>query len=132
MFITFTLFSCLYVAFLALPAMFRSESALWGSGNERTSAVFCFIICFSLSIALCILLVWHIYLSATAQTTVEFYYYTLEENAVKNVFDSGNYYINICSALGPPGYAGIYWLLSPFVKCKRPGNGIQFKEIGIV
>lgn len=72
-FIASTYAGCSYVVLMAFPAMLSSSSFLWGPGEEKTMVIFCFIISLSVALGLALLLSWHIYLAATAQTTVEFY-----------------------------------------------------------
>ena len=90
--------------------MMSSPSELWGPGEERTHVIFCFIVGIALLVALGVLLIWHMYLSMTAQTTVEFYLNTrFDDQASQNLFDLVSWRKNVPpskSALPSPSTAG--------------------------
>lgn len=126
LFVAFTWTSCLYVAVSGFFALFTNASSSsdishWVYGLDgRTAAVFAFIVCIALSVALGILLAWHLYLTSTAQTTLEALSATSVKN--KNPFDLG-WRKNITAALGPPGVLCINFFV-PWIS--RPGDGKHF------
>lgn len=61
---------CLYSAIMATPP-FPNQHHL--KKDERTGLIFSFILSVAILLALTCLMVWHFYLVATAQTTIEFY-----------------------------------------------------------
>lgn len=79
----FTLFlfyldlSCIWVSSLAyVPFTQRAafDGVQWSGVSPRATLAFVFIITLSISIALGIMLAWHLYLAVSAQTTIEFYF----------------------------------------------------------
>ena len=127
-FVASTWAGCLYIVLMSLPAMMSSPSELWGPGEERTHVIFCFIIGIALLVALGVLLIWHIYLSMTAQTTVEFYLNTrFDDQTSQNLFDLGSWRKNVIMAFGDPGWMGSCWIFHPLGGGPRPGDGITWR-----
>lgn len=79
----FTLFlfyldlSCIWVASLAYAPFAQRlafDGVQWSGVAPRATLAFTFIVTLSISIALGLMLAWHLYLAASAQTTIEFYF----------------------------------------------------------
>lgn len=66
----------MWVALMAYkPFVTHAEIGVsWQGVSERGTLVFTFVIAISISIALSLMLAWHLYLSMSAQTTIEFYF----------------------------------------------------------
>jgi len=75
LFMLYLLAGCVYVmACCVMPLLDAGFTVPWADTKPHTVLVFCMCICGAVSLALVLLGGWHVYLAASAQTTIEFYF----------------------------------------------------------
>mmetsp|Transcript_57900 Transcript_57900/g.132551 ORF Transcript_57900/g.132551 Transcript_57900/m.132551 type:complete len:211 (+) Transcript_57900:2-634(+) len=119
LFMTWLWLGCLYVMATMAPSFFRLvRRHRHTGGGEHTPVVFSFILAFSVSIAVGILLSWHVYLLLTGQTTIEWYNNRMLGQEAKkkgkvytNRWDHG-WFKNAAMVLGAGKnpYNSVFWL----------------------
>lgn len=149
LFVIYLFAGCLFVLFTAMipwltegkePSLYvPRRRVLWVIEARPGSAVFFqVVLAFSASVALSLFALWHIYLTFTAQTTLEFYTNIAERRESKrlgkswrNPFDKGMYANFEDVLLAQP--CGLAWLLP---STRRPaGTGMEWfasREDGLV
>lgn len=125
---------CAYVALLSSSTFFEEEdwNSDWPYAIGRGSVVFVFVLTISIFVALTFMLGWQIFLVASGQTTVEFYFnrFRKKESALMgevfvNEYDLG-WRKNVDLFFG---YHGQWWRILLPALSPPPGDGINFPKI---
>jgi len=91
LFLIYLCVGCLYVSVLSFFPFYASTDYREVSGPNKTAVLFVFVMTLSVMIAVGMLLIWHLYLVFTAQTTIEVYY---NRNKARHAHMRGETYHN--------------------------------------
>eukprot|EP00270_Netrium_digitus_P005477 TRINITY_DN17273_c0_g1_i1.p1 TRINITY_DN17273_c0_g1~~TRINITY_DN17273_c0_g1_i1.p1 ORF type:complete len:347 (+),score=55.23 TRINITY_DN17273_c0_g1_i1:84-1124(+) len=122
---------CGYAAFMSSLPLFTKAAI-----DPPPTVVCAFVLAIAVFVALTFLLLWHIYLSATSQSTIDFYWNRQKRREARkrgmvwvNVYDIG-LWGNFASALGVRGcWRVVLMLLFPSAHTP-PGDGVRFRLLG--
>jgi palmitoyltransferase len=96
LFLLYLWIGCAWVAFFSFFPFSSESPYLWKGAISKGTIIFVFVLTLSVSFAVGFLLVWHLYLALTNQTTIEFYYNKFKNSEAKtkqeryvNEFDLG-------------------------------------------
>lgn len=134
LFLLYLWLGCIYAAAMSTIPLLRSLNE--PNGEPSTAVLFTFIMSAAILIALTVLLVWHVYLVATSQSTIDFYSNRQSRREARregkvwaNTFDMGvrQNFKNVFEVEGP------WWCLLMVLPRASPlkGNGIHFPRWGV-
>jgi len=132
LFLFYLWLGCAYVSFLSwIPFRATSNYKIpWQSMASRGTVVFTFVITLSVCLALGFMLLWHLYLVYSGQTTIEFYFNRYQ---IKTASSGGQVYSNEYDLGGRRNFENFFgpgrywfWWMMPSIK-SPPGDGVVYQ-----